>query len=870
MTWALGLNPAPTGDELSLYDSAIDESANVIYQIGTYNDEDSTGLARRNLILIKRNLGSGTLIGFQELSRGYQITSQDEALPKIKIEKDGSNTYLWIMWMEQRNPSVQSWILCKYTTNGDSLFTVEGGGYINDFVWDDNDIFVQFTSTGAQAKLVSRNKTTGTENWCVESGYTYTYGTGIAIDGNFIYAGEYDYNSLGDGFSGVQRLSKIYKVTGSSSWTKIWTGASEGGNVIVDSSGDVYWRGWNNILKLDSSGNVIWYKSYSGIGNGGSMAVWYGGSGEDRIIFHKDSLYTGVSYLNNSSQICAIANDGSVVWAYNFSSSESDDRFVGGRISTSDNYILDSHSWSPIVNNLGIASRLQRFDPQTGAPTWTNAPFINGSTQSSTSLSVSVTTNSNPSLGTGANPVTSTSSAFSRTSPGTLYDFGSLGIASFSNLTWFNEVQGEASLIANTQTTTQAGYLLDGNSAITSQTAVTPTVTNLISSSSSIACDAQITPSAGNIVGFPDTLGDVEYVDDDYAGDQYTLNARIYVEEGYGVGGYFAYEMVAVFDRQMRQDLNWDAQTDFLGGYKLGAEADILSTSQSNMAGGLLFDETVSLDSNTQSTFSGGRIRQGDTDLASDFATTGLGGNAIVAQGSFLATTQFSPIGIVEIIPEANILADAQIDITGGYLRTTGALTLGSEGDLTISYDTGTSAGVIIDVESAIASDFAVTETVKNVLDGANNFASDFALTETSGYLHAGEGLLVSEAIWTPTLPSIIEANQMFAESTFATNFSGGRLRQAEADLQAQFITQPEALRIPVPEPYRTYTVKTETRTYTIEQETRVFDVKSETRINNIATESRVYLVPSETRTLEVLPDLTIRQVAGRRVGERV
>ena len=69
-------------------------------------------------------------------------------------------------------------------------------------------------------------------------------------------------------------------------------------------------------------------------------------------------------------------------------------------------------------------------------------------------------------------------------------------------------------------------------------------------------------------------------------------------------------------------------------------------------------------------------------------------------------------------------------------------------------------------------------------------------------------------------------------------------------DIQAFAVTV-SALTIYTIDPFRVYTIDSESRLLGIVEETRIYAPKSETRVNSIIEEIREFNVPSETRTLK-------------------
>lgn len=94
---------------------------------------------------------------------------------------------------------------------------------------------------------------------------------------------------------------------------------------------------------------------------------------------------------------------------------------------------------------------------------------------------------------------------------------------------------------------------------------------------------------------------------------------------------------------------------------------------------------------------------------------------------------------------------------------------------------------------------------------------------------------------------------QLELVGVFTQRCNGGRLRDGVATFSA-FNSVLSALTIFNIDPFRVYTIPTESRIAVIEQDTRIFNVKSENRVNTIEAETRTNQVPSESRYLVVQP----------------
>lgn len=93
----------------------------------------------------------------------------------------------------------------------------------------------------------------------------------------------------------------------------------------------------------------------------------------------------------------------------------------------------------------------------------------------------------------------------------------------------------------------------------------------------------------------------------------------------------------------------------------------------------------------------------------------------------------------------------------------------------------------------------------------------------------------------------------------FTQSCNGGRLRDGVATLDAFYSTL-SALTIFNIDPFRVYTVPTESRIAVIEADTRIFAVKTENRVNTLEAETRTYNLGSESRYLVVQPLRLVEQ----------
>lgn len=174
-------------------------------------------------------------------------------------------------------------VLLKYDTSGNLLWyktwgtsEYEGGDGIA--VGNSGGIYITGTmynpSTNSMDIILLKYNSTGDLQWSQIWGFNNDeYGTDIAIDpSENIYITGYSENTTA-GTAEVVLLK--YNSAGILSWAKTWSGSfNEGDGIALDSSGNIYITGRTNhfgagnfdilVLKYDSSGNLLWNKTWGG------------------------------------------------------------------------------------------------------------------------------------------------------------------------------------------------------------------------------------------------------------------------------------------------------------------------------------------------------------------------------------------------------------------------------------------------------------------------------------------------------------------------------------------------------------------------------------------------------------------------------
>ena len=272
-----------------------------------------------------------------------------------------------------------------------------------------------------------------------------------------------------------------------------------------------------------------------------------------------------------------------------------------------------------------------------------------------------------------------------------------------------------------------------------------------------------------------------------------------------------------------------------------------------------------------------GNVIQGDTLAFTSDITASLAGTVDMNAASALTIDTATQIETtVEMIVEANISADAAIQGTGGYLRTSGSLTLGGDTDVSISqYITG-GTGVILGSTQAslsatglsLSSGSNLTMLAQAVFDASLNiFIQAGKLDFYSAQIESGSDPYVEDLYAVPDYfaPGIggatlnadgeISTNtgaHLLSEFNWQINAGFGLFGNTTVDLFAMTVSLGATARIARSDEFYTYRVLTELRQLYIQPRLNVLIVADEQRINMIRVEPRELAIGSETRKLKV------------------
>lgn len=236
----------------------------------------------------------------------------------------------------------------------------------------------------------------------------------------------------------------------------------------------------------------------------------------------------------------------------------------------------------------------------------------------------------------------------------------------------------------------------------------------------------------------------------------------------------------------------------------------------------------ITVDSFASMSVQGLQISEGTTTMSST-ATMDVAGVATNGILNEVLESNFALTSAAQVIISGEATLNTQFtnSTQGNYTTGSVSKTLDTEATFTLSGN----AFRLRRFSTSISSAFTVEVDADRVAGGTVLQAS------------AGTMSVKANPLWGPYQQSLD------AEATIFIN--GGVLRDGSATLNALNAVL-ATLTIYNIDPYRIYTIPTESRIATIEADTRIFSIDSENRLNTLEKETRTIQIDSESRYLEV------------------
>lgn len=362
--------------------------------------------------------------------------------------------------------------------------------------------------------------------------------------------------------------------------------------------------------------------------------------------------------------------------------------------------------------------------------------------------------------------------------------------------------------------------------------------------------------AASNLVAFPQEIETLYWIDEGYfleefyAGPDYFVQG--YMDEGYYVETTPGFQAGGIMTQLESSDFQLYNLAGILWTGYSQVSADFASTALGYRVQQIA--SSVSSEFNTQTL--GGMIWKGwNTYAQADFSTLFSSGRI-----QSLETSLFADYGLdsgtfifVEQGGEGIVSASSGIAIEGGYLQSSGSLTLTGDGELAIQFDTGSSAGIILEGWNVYAdADTNLTSLGGRLYTSPTALTAEWTLDKAQpGYLWAGI-LTASVDTAINSITSIVYVQQSFmsAEFTVPRTLAGLGVF-GDAHFYANNF-QLVSGRLWVIDPYRVLVVPQELRLDKVIPEARLLAPDDEQRLLRVLQETGVLAVEQETRNLHI------------------
>jgi hypothetical protein len=307
---------------------ALDASGNAFITGGTW----SFGAGNSDEFLLKYD-SSGNLLWYKT----WGGSSSDEG---EGIALDASGNAFITGYTRSYGAGGEDAFLLKYDSDGNLLWYKTWGGYVDEYgqgiaVDGSGNAFIAGTTysygLGNRAAFLLKYDSSGNLLWYKTwGGFDNDHGHGIALDGsgNAFITGST--GSFGEGNYDAFLLK--YDSSGNQLWNKTWGGYNEdrGRGIAVDGSGNAFITGSTRsygeggedafLLKYDSDGNLLWYKTWGGYNEDRGRGIAVDGSGNAFITGYTYSYGEG----NSDEFLLKYDTSGNLLWNITWGGSDYD------------------------------------------------------------------------------------------------------------------------------------------------------------------------------------------------------------------------------------------------------------------------------------------------------------------------------------------------------------------------------------------------------------------------------------------------------------------------------------------------------------------------------------------------------------------
>lgn len=421
-------------------------------------------------------------------------------------------------------------------------------------------------------------------------------------------------------------------------------------------------------------------------------------------------------------------------------------------------------------------------------------------------------------------------------------------------------VEGSASLSAQSSVTATATLVEFGSATISSSVSQTAVPSKILAGTATIGATATLSSSAGKTTSSTTSLSSnaststnavKTAVSTASLSDAFdaTLSANLTKRSTYLVSASSTLSSSAIKTADASATLNagLQPQVEWQDSYTWDDPAFTTWNAGFTVSASKVVGSTLTYNFSTQSTLSavGGVTRTVDITV-DNFATLSADADRIARSGATLnsAVTADFDGDLVSGIIDFRMNSSSSLSAKGIF-QVGGSSTLDSTATASIN------ATKIARGTSTQNSQATLSGTPKRFRASTTTLDSTFTQS-TFAVKSVNSGNTMSSVATQDTTPFYLFGPyqlQINVNTTFFCN--GGRLRFGTGTFNALYATL-GALSLYSIDPFRIYTVPTESRIGKVDQEIRLLAVKSEERVNTIEAETRAYNIKSETRNLKV------------------